>query len=223
MKGLRLGRRGKIVRNLLLVVLLWVGIWIHYGAPYPTAELELRRLERENILSSGEIVFWHEGTGERSAHMIRVSEDRVISSAYICGGGESKGIAVYPRMEGPMPVMLQLHLGREDEEGIVRWGEGLVLIQTPEEAAIAELEIQWAHWQGPKGGGAFRESRREDGTFCFWFDPDAVDVNGEPIGFNWSLEGEAYILRLYRENGSLLEEREGYIPKGVFAQSYSSG
>ena len=50
MNGVKLGRKGKIALNLLLVLLLWVGIWLNNGAPYPSAEMELRRMERENLL-----------------------------------------------------------------------------------------------------------------------------------------------------------------------------
>ena len=52
----RLGRGGKIVRNLVLAAGLALVIWAQYGCPLPTLEMEFRRMERTYLLPPSEIL-----------------------------------------------------------------------------------------------------------------------------------------------------------------------
>lgn len=53
----RLGRRGRIVVDLLASVLAACLLWAAAGFPLPTAELEFRRMERTHLMPRSEIVF----------------------------------------------------------------------------------------------------------------------------------------------------------------------
>ena len=57
----RLGRKGKIVRNLLLTAVFAACIWGQYGCPLPTAELNFRRLEHKYLMEPSQIVFSQSG------------------------------------------------------------------------------------------------------------------------------------------------------------------
>ena len=213
MKGWKLSRAGKTVLNLLVVLLLWTGIWLNNGAPYPTAEMELHRLERENLLPPSEIVFWEEKS-RQAAQMVGVGEDFVVSAAFARRGrSSSNGIAVLPRKEEPMLVWLQGTL-EEEVSGELRAGRALVLIQEPEETVRAELDVDVRNYTA---GESFKmkleETRRGDGLFCFWFDPTTKDAYGEPLGTSWSRG--SYVLWLYNEDGSLIGEHTGYLDDGL--------
>lgn len=215
MKGWKLSRAGKTVLNLLVVLLLWAGIWLNNGAPYPTAKMELHRLERQNLLPPSEIVFWEEES-RQAAQMVGVGEDFVVSASFMRRGRSiSNGIAVLPRKEEPMLVWLQGTL-EEEVSGELCAGRALVLIQAPEEAVRAELDVKVKNYTaGEPFEVKLEETRREDGLFCFWFDPTIKDAYGEPLGTSWSRGG--YVLRLYRENGSLVGEYTGYLDEGLYS------
>ena len=216
MKGWKLSRTGKIILNLLLVLLLWTGMWLNVGAPYPTAKMELRRLERENLLPPSEIVFWEENS-RQAAQMVGVGEDFVVSAAFARrGSGTSNGIAVLPRREEPMLVWLRSAVEGKAASGDSAWGLTLVLIQTPEEAVRAELDVKVKNkTAGEPFNMYLEETRQEDGVFCFWFDPTTKDAYGEPLGTSWSRG--SYILRLYKEDGSLIGEYTGYLDEGLYS------
>lgn len=215
MKGWKVSRTGKIVLNLLLVLLLWAGIWLNNGAPYPTAKMELHRMERQNLLPPSEIVFWEEESGQ-AAQMVGIGEDFVVSAAFTRRGRSiSNGIAVLPRKDEPMLVWLRNAMEGETASGESAWGLTLVLIQAPEEAVRAELDVKVKNYTaGEPFEMKLEETRREDGLFCFWFDPTTKDAYGEPLGTSWSRGN--YVLRLYREDGSLIGEYNGYLDEGLY-------
>ena len=216
MKGWKLSRAGKTVLNLLVVLLLWAGIWLNNGAPYPTAKMELHRLERHNLLPPSEIVFWEEES-RQAAQMVGVGEDFVVSASFMRRGrSSSNGVAVLPRKEEPMLVWLRNAMEGETASGESAWGLTLVLIQTPDETVRAELDVKVKNYTaGEPFEVKLEETRREDGLFCFWFDPTIKDAYGEPLGTSWSRGG--YVLRLYREDGSLIGEYTGYLDEGLYS------
>lgn len=217
MKWMKLSRAGKIIRNLLLILLLWVGIWLNAGAPYPTAEMELRRMERQNLIPASEVVFREESLDRQSAQMIEVGEDFVVSAAFIrTGSYSSDSIAVLPREEEPMLVWLRHTTQGESVSGEQRAGLTLTVIQTPEDAAWAELDVAAKNKTAGKPADIRLErTHREDGLFFFWFDPALKDAYGESIGTDWSRG--VYVLRLYREDGSLIGEYAGYLDGGLYS------
>ena len=216
MKGWKLSRTGKIVLNFLVVLLLWTGIWLNNGAPYPMAKMELHRMERQNLLPPSEIVFWEEES-RHAAQMVGVGEDFVVSAAFTRRGhSSSNGIAVLPRKEEPMLVWLRNAMEGETASGETAWGLTLVLIQAPEETVRAELDVKVKNkTAGEPFGMKLKETRREDGLFCFWFDPTTKDAYGEPLGTSWSRGN--YVLRLYRKDGSLIGEHTGYLDEGLYS------
>lgn len=218
MKGWKLSRTGKIVLNFLVVLLLWTGMWLNNGAPYPTAKMELHRMERQNLLPPSEIVFWEEESGQ-AAQMVGIGEDFVVSAAFARRGrSSSNGIAVLPRKEEPMLVWLRNAVEGETASGESAWGLTLVLIQEPEETVRAELDVKVKNkTAGEPFEMKLEETRREDGLFCFWFDPTTKDAYGEPLGTSWSRGN--YVLRLYREDGSLIGECAGYLDEGLYSGS----
>ena len=216
MKGWKLSRTGKIVLNFLVVLLLWTGMWLNNGAPYPTAKMELHRMERQNLLPPSEIVFWEEESGQ-AAQMVGIGEDFVVSAAFARRGrSSSNGIAVLPRKEEPMLVWLRNAVEGETASGESAWGLTLVLIQEPEETVRAELDVKVKNkTAGEPFGMKLKKNRREDGLFCFWFDPTTKDAYGEPLGTSWSSGN--YVLRLYKEDGSLIGEHTGYLDEGLYS------
>lgn len=215
MKRIRLGRKGKIVLNLVLTLVLGIGIWLNCGAPYPTAKLELQRMERMNLIPSGEIVYWEEAPNRQSAQMVSVGEEFVVSAAFgRSGRSRGESISVQPREEGPMLVWLRETLEGETASGEVALGRAAVAVQIPEEAVRAELDLNWYREPFGEIEGLLGE-RQENGMFLFWFDPTREDLNGEPMGTGWSLSSGTYVLRLYWEDGSLLGEYDGYLDQGL--------
>lgn len=67
----RLGRRGRIVVDLLAAVLAACLLWAAAGFPLPTAELEFRRMERTHLMPRSDIVFTN---GARSQDGLRLSK-----------------------------------------------------------------------------------------------------------------------------------------------------
>ena len=89
----RLGRKGKIVRNLLLCLPLIGYLWVEGGCRMPTAEMEFRRAERRNLLPPSEIIFWKEDSGgwkglELPGYKVSITgwRDGVLTRAMVEGG-----------------------------------------------------------------------------------------------------------------------------------------
>lgn len=95
----RLSRGWRIVRNLAVVLVCLYALWVRAGYPLPTAELEFRRLERENLLGRSEIQGILKGDYNRRT-VFGTQGDQVLVSHY-----DTRALGFWPREEsGPTLV-----------------------------------------------------------------------------------------------------------------------
>ena len=158
----RLTYRTKIAGSLLVTLALLFSLWAYYGYPLPTAELEFRRLERQNLLPRSEIVF----TAPRSINDLEPkngpaftlfdrwavgTRGRRAAVGYL--DGKWSQIDVFPLNDGPSPVPLPMgHVSwierAESERGIDSiphiW-PALLFLEMPE-AARGELVLDVTYW-----------------------------------------------------------------------------
>ena len=159
----RLTYRTKIAGSLLVTLALLFSLWAYYGYPLPTAELEFRRLERQNLLPRSEIVF----TAPRSINDLEPkngpaftlfdrwavgTRGRRAAVGYL--DGKWSQIDVFPLNDGPSPVPLPMgHVSwierAESERGIDSiphiW-PALLFLEMPE-AARGELVLDVTYWE----------------------------------------------------------------------------
>lgn len=230
-----LSRRGKIIRNFALALLLGLNLWGNRGYPLPTAELEFRRMERVSLFSPSEIVF---ATPEFYRSTLAVNRaDRTVAALdgteltlngrWIAGISETCAV-----MAGiDRRVFLAVPLEPEGPT-LLYFGEG-------------NIWDAWGYWveEGPTPSGY-------QYTYHNFFPLLAVNVPGEtdrielaleddegemrrgsgwnlgggiwllgieendgPAGFVEQRDPRAYILQLYGGDGTLLLEQRGTMPK----------
>lgn len=232
----RLGRGGKTARNLLLTLILAALIWGQFGYPLPTAEMEFRRLERQNLLPRSEIVLApptyrsyltvskedrtfivRDGTELtlRGRWFVGVTEDQAAAALV----GESR-ISTVPLAEtGPTLVPLIVDRSGEHaggywvEEGPMEGGgyrydyhNFSALLLLNVPEETARTEMSVTDKEGTPRLGTGWDL--EDGRWLVGFEEEGV---GDRI-IGWCLD-QPYTLRLYRADGSLLLERAGTIPR----------
>ena len=218
----RLTRGQKLARNLGLCALLLLWLWGMADYPLPTAEMEFRRLERQNLLPRSEIVFTaSRGTNDlepKNGPPLVLWERWVVGTQ---GGWASVGyldgkwsqIDVFSLNDGPSPVPLPL--GRatwiEREEGergtrsLLHSGPALLFLEMPE-AARGELTMDVTYWE--KDYHRVSEGwDLGDGVWLFALEPPESSYS-----VDW-YQGGRYTLALYRADGSLLLEQAGTIPR----------
>ncbi len=217
----RLGRRGRTVRNLVLSIVLATMVWGQYSCPLPTVEMEFRRLERQYLLPRSEVAyqsgFWSSGGGgdikSRDGSylsvfeplIVGVTEDRGYSVTLRRPGGHD--MTVISLGEGPAPVPVNGTVARVPEPGRT-WMSGcnLLFLRVPQETARAELDVDATLWDDECFTRRAQEGLcLEDGVWLFSLEPPEGGYPGD-----W-YEGAMYTLRLYREDGGLLLERNGVI------------
>ncbi len=218
----RLGRGGKTARNLLLTLALAALVWGQFGYPLPTAELEFRRLERQNLLPRSEIVF----TAPRGTNNLEPKNGPAFTlyGRWVVGTQGKRAVAgylqgkwsridVFPLNDGPSPIPLPIgNVGwierAESERGIDSiphiW-PALLFLEMPQ-AARGELTVDVTYMEEDY----HRISEGwdlGDGVWLFALEPPESSYSGD-----W-YQGGSYTLTLYREDGSLLLERSGTIPR----------
>ena len=217
----RLGRRGRTVRNLVLSIVLATMVRGQYSCPLPTVEMEFRRLERQYLLPRSEVAyqsgFWSSGGGgdikSRDGTylsvfeplIVGVTEDRGYSVTLRRPGGHD--MTVISLGEGPAPVPVNGTVARVPEPGRT-WMSGcnLLFLRVPQETARAELDVDATLWDDERFTRRAQEGLcLEDGVWLFSLEPPEGGYPGD-----W-YEGAMYTLRLYREDGGLLLERNGVI------------
>ena len=216
----RLGRKGKIVRNLLLTAVFAACIWGQYGCPLPTAELNFRRLEHKYLMEPSQIVFSQskgmdgdfqavDGTWltlSRTA-VVGVGEEWVALGYDQRADGLMNALDYFPLEEGPTPVpMGSMTLWWVPRPGETAVSSPLLFVQMPEGAVSGELEVEVTYRD--------RELHRDGLLFDLgdgvWM--GAVDTPEEGYTPDW-MEGGRYCLRLYDVQGALLLEQQGTIPE----------
>lgn len=218
---IHLSRGKKLALNLVIIVLAGGWLWGLAGCPLPTVEMEFRRLERQYLLPRSEVAyrsrFWSAGgVGEIQSRdgtylsvfepfIVGVTQDQAYSVTLRQAGWHT--VTVAPLGEKPAPVPVNSVIARVPEPGRV-WMSGcnLLFLQVPQETARAELDVDATLWDDER---FTRRAQKglclEDGVWLFSLEPPEGGYPGD-----W-YEGAMYTLRLYREDGGLLLERNGVI------------
>ena len=224
----RLGRRGKIVRNLLVTLLLLTLIWGQFLCPLFWPEWEFRRAERRLLLPPSEIVLHLDSPGGR---IYREGQSRpwLRTNHQFIGVGDGYAIAVV--LQDRPPLFSAPHIYVEPWDLSAQ--EGAVKVIT---TSIANLYADW-RWEAEEGflytylfsrglvaldlpAGTVRGELtvEEDGTL-YQTDSEVNDA-GACLFSLLSLEGDVtfsyglpYTLRLYDQDGAVLLEQTGSIPR----------
>ena len=224
----RLGRRGKILRNLLVTLLLLTLIWWQFLCPLFWPEWEFRRAERRLLLPPSEIVLHLDAPGGR---IYREGQSRPIlrDDHQFIGVGDGYAITVALRdrpplfaapyvyvetwdlsaQEGAVKVIatsranLYADWRRETEEGFISaylFSMGLVALDLPAGTVRGELTVK-------EDGKTYQtDSGVNDAGVCLFSFPR---LEGE-VEFSYGLP---YTLRLYDQDGAVLLEQTGSIPR----------
>lgn len=229
-----LTRKRRIALDLILALTVAWAAWYGCGCPL-YGEAAFRRLERQNFLAPGEIVF-HQGRplgpgADRLAKEVYISlgEDWA-AVGYLDGRGEydywkplgpgtytmvwveDAWMELWSLAPGPAVIPLLFPVCGPDKGDVLGWGAAA--LRMPQEAAGGELSVV------DRGGNehVLAGLLQEPGTLWFW-EADQTTLSGgfhvsdnrQVLGEPW-MPGLDYTLRLYRPDGSLLLEREGKLP-----------
>lgn len=225
----RLGRGGKILRNLLLSGVFLFLFWWAFGCPLPTAEGTFRRLERQNLFPASEILYVWENplpaneTGSEPRVLILGEQEDQFTLGYLFRRWRNHPsedfLELWPREEGPTPIPLSRPIHGEDHEDY----SVLLFAQIPEEAARAEVTLTGRLDDMKNPVETAQGERAGEGIWVFRF-PIGLDlVTSETLRY-WSrdLEGLPYTLVLYRADGSVLEEQSGRLPESGLPDTHHS-
>ena len=192
MKKIHLNRRQKTVFNLVVGVLLLVLLWVWEGFPILTRGGMIRQAARENLFPSYKIL--HEEEGKyRYQYLYLCSEGQFWDLR--CSGRNSFTTTLYPSVDGicVMP-------GRREVGDLLTLGE-------LGEAETAELELIF-----PEFTYLYRGARERD-VIRFALPSLAEEQNPTRTALARQLTGMGdfeqeyrYVLRLYDENGTLIQE-----------------
>lgn len=215
----RLGRGGKIVRNLVLVAGLALVIWAQYGCPLPTLEMEFRRAERANLLPPSEIVL---STGRITVAHSHEPYDPVpkVTQEQILGLGDDYAVAFWQNssLRGANELVCWSF---EEQEGQVKlvplrhavsdtrdenWPErescvAVSALELPEGTARGEMTVE------AQEGLYQEESEVLEHDLCLF----AFQSRLSSYSYDW-VQGLPYTLRCYDEAGELLLEQTGTVP-----------
>lgn len=206
----RLTRRGRLIRNLVCIVLLASMCWCFKGYPVLTPMQAFRRAERQNLVQPAETVRSIEAdwAGDR-----RYSYRRVILAEYAGGYALSAvyayGLPVdyncsywYREKEGPATLLTESWSWFSDSTAMV------VFTELP--AARGELAI------GSEEAVTCQGERLDEGVFLFLVDHDAAGDESDSMGTlinviqGWEIPQTCrptpVTIRLWDEAGTLIHE-----------------
>lgn len=224
----RLGRRGKILRNLLVTLLLLTLIWGQFLCPLFWPEWEFRRAERRLLLPPSEIVLHLDSPGGR---IYREGQSRPIlrDDHQFIGVGDGYAIVVAlqdrpPLFSAPYVYVETWDLSaqegavkviatsiahtyadwrREAEKGFLYtylFSRGLVALDLPAGTVRGELTVE-------EDGTLYQtDSEVNDAGACLF---SLLSLEGD-VTFSYGLP---YTLRLYDQDGAVLLEQTGSIPR----------
>lgn len=198
----RLGRGWRTVRNLAVVLVCLYGLWAWADYPLPTAEMEFRRLERQNLLPPSEIQGVFRGVYQNRRTGYGVLEDRVVV------GYESYGQLEYWPREGSGPTLFPAAEFFPSPVELL-----FAAADVPEGTASARLDMSLDCWAASNHGGGTSISALEGGY------PRDDSLNWTRWARDYQAEGE-----LLREGGVLFrvtaqeedEYGDGFIEKSLF-------
>lgn len=216
----KLGRGGKIVRNLVLAAGLALVIWAQYGCPLPTLELEFRRMERKNLLPASEIVL---RTGQITVAHSHEPYDPVpkVTQEQILGLGEDYAVAFWkhpfstsgnqlvcwPFEEQPGQVKLAPLLYAISDTRGGDWPErescvAVAAVELPEGTVRGEMIVE------AEEGAYHEESQVLERGLCLF----AFQSRLSSYSYDW-VQGLPYTLRFYDGAEKLLLEQTGTVPR----------
>ena len=216
----KLGRGGKIVRNLVLAAALALVIWAQYGCPLPTIDMEFRRMERKNLLPPSEIVLHTGQITVSHSHDPGVPPPKV-TEEQILGLGEDYAVAFWKHPFSNSGNQLVCWSFAE-QPGQVKLAPLVSLISDtrsedwPERescAAVAALELPQGTVRGemtveaPEGIYQEESEVLEPGLCLFAFQSRLSSYSGD-----W-VQALSYALRCYDAAGDLLLEQTGTVPQ----------
>ena len=193
----KLSYKQKTLRNIVMMILLFVFVWMNEDYPMPTAEMNFRRLERRLLLGGSEIVLRIPGgTGDEifvsrgETHILVAEADRRDTAMIgYWSLGELLEIKLFP--VGTYAYM--------EETGTVRAVRGAAALDMPEEAYRAELFVECE-------GTVYRaEGEKCEGGVWLFTLTEGYILN--------SLTGESYELMVYDAQNQPLLRQEGVFPK----------
>lgn len=216
----RLSRGQKTVRNLLLLLLILVYWWGECGYPLFFPTLEFRRLERQNLLPRGEIVFSATpGLFSSSVELELNGETVTLRDTWRVGAGENwaavmgyyrkysnmKSFSCYPRGDGPDPIPLPSGylLSYQRGQGFTSYLP-LLFLDIPQGAVRAEVEMDIEETPCHRAGEGTNQG---NGVWLFGLEP--------PEEGGWSdrwYDGASYTLQAYAQDGALLGLWTGTVP-----------
>lgn len=192
MKKIHLNRRQKTVLNLVVGIFLLVFLWVWNGFPILTKGGMIRQAARENLFSSYKVL--HEEQGQYNYQYLHLcSEGQFWELRY--SGKNSFQTELYPSVDGicVMP-------GRREVGDLLALGE-------LGKAETAELELIF-----PEFTYLYRGAREKD-LIRFALPSAEEDPNAAREQLAAQLNGIGdfeqeyrYVLRLYDENGTLIQE-----------------
>ena len=196
----KLSYKQKTLRNIVVMILLLVFVWMNEDCSMPSAEMNFRRLEHRLLLDESEIVLCiPEGTGDeifasrREAHILVAEADRRNTAI----------IGYWSLREWPeiklFPVGTYTYGPDLKENGTVRAVRGAAALDMPEEAHRAELFVECE-------GTVYRAEGEKQENRVWLFSLVAMYILD-------SLVGEPYELLVYDAQNQLLLRREGVFLK----------
>ena len=216
----KLGRGGKIVRNLVLVAGLALVIWAQYGCPLPTIDMEFRRMERKNLLPPSEIVL-HTGqitvshSHDPGVPPPKITEEQILGLGEDCAvvfwkhpfSTSGNQLVCWSFEEQPGQVKLAPLISFISDTRGEDWadresGPAVAALELPEGTVRGEMIVEAEE-------GIYQEESEvlERGLCLFAFQSRLSSYSG-----SW-VQGLPYTLRLYDGAGELLLEQRGTVPQ----------
>ena len=208
-----LSRPKRAALNLALAAVLLFALWAYFGYPLPTAKMEFRRLESENMRKPSEITCHLEKDQNVVSDLtvgdifIGLSEDDVAVGYVQHRGRYGSNLEVWPLLDGPTPVPISCIKAPWDERNQWWTSHAMCFVNVPEEAVRAQVVLTGEPFPSNLTNGQWMEN----GVFAFRFvsrdDELARPCNSEDF------IGVSYRLWLYDEKNTLILEQEGTISR----------
>ena len=196
----KMSYKQKTLRNIVMMILLFVFVWMNEDCPMPTAEINFRRFERKMMLEPSEIVLQARGElsgiliigrGENYITAVESTRRRIYSQGFwTVDGGEAVKL---------IPVGYSIYDPNPEENGPVRTVPVAAALDMPEETYRAELFVECE-------GTVYRAEgeKHEGGVWLF----SQIEMPAYS-----TIREKPYELLVYDAQNHLLLRREGAFPK----------
>lgn len=199
-KHWRLSRGQRTLRNLLLGALLLTLVWGLAGWPLPTGELEIRRLEREYLMGSTEVVRVHRT--EYGVALLTEGDSWItVGKATAVKYGDMPGSRMIPVLNHVLPKedLVVVALPGPGEGGaltVAVWGAPLEAVSGTLELDL--IGVDGGVWPTPEEETFTAQgTREENGWFFFRFFPHSEHPGREICAIDALWEWEARIIYGY--------------------------